>query len=51
VKDFNTTRPNLSLGYQTPAAFGEVVAASGNPIAQPAPQGITEAVEVLIAAG
>lgn len=47
VKDFNTTRPHSSLDYQTPAAFAEVLAATGNPVAQPAPQGVTKTVEAL----
>ncbi|WP_338531004.1 IS3 family transposase [Nitratireductor thuwali] len=62
VKDFNTARPHSSLGYQTPAAYAEVLAATGSstaqiegsappPVAQPAPQGVTETVEALIAAG
>jgi transposase InsO family protein len=51
VEDFNTARPHSSLGYQTPAAFAEALAATGNPVAQPAPQGVTETAEALIAAG
>ena len=51
VEDFNTTRPHSSLGYQTPAAFAEVLTATGNPVAQPAPKGVTETDEALIAAG
>lgn len=51
VEDFNTTRPHSSLGYQTPAAFAGLLAATGNPVAQPAPQGVTETDEALSAAG
>lgn len=61
-EDFNNARPHSSLGYQTPAAFAEVLAATGSnaaldegfaspPVAQPAPHGVTETVEALIAAG
>jgi len=49
--DFNTARPHSSLGYQTPAALAEVFTAAGHPVAQPAPYGVTETVEALIAAG
>jgi hypothetical protein len=51
VEDFNTTRPHSSLGYQTPAAVAGTLAATGNPLAQPAPQGVTETDQALIAAG
>jgi len=51
VEDFNTTRPHSSLGYQTPAAFAGLLAVTGNPVAQPTPQGVTETVEALITAG
>lgn len=51
MEDFDTTRPHSSLGYQTPAALAETLAAIGNPVAQPAPQGVTETVEAPIAAG
>jgi transposase InsO family protein len=51
VEDFNTTRPHSSLGYQTSAAFAGLLAATGNPVAQPAPQDVTEMVEALIGAG
>jgi transposase InsO family protein len=62
VEDFNKTRPHSSLGYQTPAAYAEVLAATGYsaaqvegsappPVAQPAPQGVTETVEALRTAG
>lgn len=61
-EDFNTARPHSSLGYQTPAGYAEVVAATGSdavliegsappPVAQPAPNGVTETAKVLIAAG
>ncbi|MER9580198.1 IS3 family transposase, partial [Mesorhizobium sp. M0400] len=59
---FNTARPHSSLGYQTPAAFAGILTATGSvaaqikgyaspPVAQPAPYGVTETVETLIAAG
>jgi transposase InsO family protein len=51
VEDFNMTRPHSSLGYQTPAAFAGLLAATGSPVAQTAPQGVTETDEALIAAG
>jgi len=51
VEDFNTARPHSSLSYQTPAAFDGLLAATANPVAQHAPQGVTETVEALIAAG
>jgi transposase InsO family protein len=62
VEDFNTARPHSSLGYQTPAAFAGTLAATGYdasldggsappPVAHPAPHGVTETVEALIAAG
>lgn len=61
-EDFNTARPHSSLGYQTPADFAEAIAATGSdaalfggsassPVAQPAPHGVTETVEALIATG
>ena len=51
-----------TLGYQTPTAFAKVFTATGSdaaqiesyassPVAQPAPDGVTETVEALIAAG
>lgn len=60
--DFNTARPHSSLGYQTPAAFAEALTATGSdaslvmgcasqPVAQPAPYGVTETAKALIAAG
>ena len=51
VEDFNTTRPHSSLGYQTPAAFAGLLAAAANPVAQPAPYGVTQTDEAPIAAG
>jgi transposase InsO family protein len=62
VDDYNTARPHSSLGYQTPAAFAGSITATGSdaaliegsappPVAQPAPYGVTETVEALIAAG
>ena len=62
VADFNTARPHSSLGYQTPAAYAEVLTATGSsaeqddgsappPVAYPAPNGVTEKAEALIAAG
>ncbi|MBN9008393.1 MAG: IS3 family transposase [Rhizobiales bacterium] len=62
VADFNTARPHSSLGYQTPAAYAEVLTATGSsaalddgsalpPVAYPAPNGVTEKAETLIAAG
>ena len=62
VADFNTARPHSSLGYQTPAAYAEVLTATGSsaalhngsappPVAHPAPNGVTETVEAPIAAG
>src|SRR5690606_22336791 len=61
-QDFNTARPHSSLGYQTPAAFAGTLAATGYdasfdagfaspPVAQPAPYGVTEKAEALVATG
>jgi transposase InsO family protein len=61
VADYNTARPHSSLSYQTPAAFAAQITATGSvtapeigsvpdPVAQPAPQGVTMA-ETLIATG
>ena len=61
VADYNTARPHSSLSYRTPAAFAAQITATGSvtalvngsvpePVAQPAPQGVTLA-ETLIAAG
>lgn len=62
ASDFNTQRPHSSLGYQTPADFARTITATGSgaplsdgsaptPVAPPAPQGVTETDEALIAAG
>ncbi len=62
VADFNTARPHSSLGYQTPAAYAEVLTATGSsaalrngsappPVAHPAPNGVTKSVEAPITAG
>ena len=62
IHDYNTARPHSSLNYRTPAAFAEVLTATGSyaalnggfalpPVAQPAPNGVTETVETLTAAG
>ncbi|RUT30404.1 hypothetical protein EMQ25_11435 [Arsenicitalea aurantiaca] len=62
TQDLHTARPHFSLGYQTPAAFAGALAATGSdpvldkgfpspPVAQPAPHGVTETAEALIAAG
>ncbi len=59
---FNSARPHSSLGYQTPAAYAEVITVTGSdaaliegsassPVAHPAPHGVTETVQALIAAG
>jgi hypothetical protein len=61
-QDFNTARPHSSLGYQTPAAFAGTLAATGYdaalidgfaspPVAHPAPYGVTQMAEALIATG
>ncbi|GLS37256.1 hypothetical protein GCM10010869_28490 [Mesorhizobium tianshanense] len=61
-QDFNTARQHSSLGYQTPAVFAGTLTATGSgaalndgfaspPVAQPAPYGVTETAEALIAAG
>ena len=62
VEDYNTVRPHSSIGYQSPAAFAKVFIATGSdasldggfasaPVVQPAPNGVTETAETLIAAG
>src|SRR3954469_23018028 len=62
AEDYNTTRPHSSLGYQTPAAFAAIIAATGydatlfggsasSPVARPAPYGVSPTAEALIAAG
>ena len=59
---FNTVRPHSSLGYQTPAAFAGTLTATGSdaslvkgsappPVAHPAPYGVAETAQALIAAG
>lgn len=61
-QDFSTARPHSSPGNQTPAVFAEILTPTGYdasldrsfaspPVAQPAPYGVTETVEALIAAG
>ena len=61
-EDFNIARPTSSLGYQTPAASAKSLTATrynatldkgfvSAPIAQPAPYGVTETADALIAAG
>lgn len=51
VEDFNTMGPHSSLGYEIPVAFAGLLAATGSPVAQAAPQGATETVEAPIATG
>ena len=64
VSDFNTPRPHSSLGYQTPMDFARTITATGSgaPLSDgdaptpscgphPAPSGVTETDEALIAAG
>jgi transposase InsO family protein len=62
VQDFNTQRPHSSLGYLTPADFAKTITATGSgaplldgsaptPVAQPAPNGVAETDETLIAVG
>jgi putative transposase len=60
-QDFNTARPHSSLGYQTPATFAEITATgydasldkgyASPPVARPAPYGVTQTAEALIATG
>ncbi len=61
-EDFNTARPHSSLGYQTPAAYAEVLTATGSsatqvegsapaPVAHTTPHGVTKTAEALIVAG
>lgn len=61
-EDVNTARPHSSLGYQTLAAYAEVIIATGSdavlmegsappPVAFPAPQGVTKTAEAVIANG
>lgn len=62
VQDFNTRRPHSPLGYLTPMDFAKTITATGSgaplsdgsapaPLAQPAPHGVAETYEALIAAG
>lgn len=59
-QDFNAAKPHSSLGYQPPASFAGIATGSdatlvdgftSPPVAQPAPCGVTETAEALIAAG
>ncbi|WP_427024553.1 IS3 family transposase [Aureimonas ureilytica] len=62
VQDLNTRRPHSPLGYLTPMDFAKTITATGSgaplsdgsapaPLAQPAPHGVAETYEALIAAG
>ncbi|MDQ1199373.1 putative transposase [Rhizobium sp. SORGH_AS 787] len=62
TNDYNNFRPHSSLGYQTPADYAELIAATGSnaaqdegyaflPVAQTAPFGVSKTTEALIAAG
>lgn len=61
IADFNIVRPHSSLGYQTPVAHAggphpgpsaaQDEGSAPAPVAQPAPNGVTETVEAPIAAG
>lgn len=62
ANDYNHFRPHSSLGYQTPAAYAETIAATGSnatrygslafpPVAHTAPFGVSKTAEALIAAG
>ncbi|MDE3760445.1 IS3 family transposase [Sinorhizobium meliloti] len=60
--DYNHSRPHSSLGYQTPASYAGIIAATGSnaahdegyafpPVAPTAPSGVSKTAEALIAAG
>lgn len=60
--DYNHFRPHSSLGYQTPAGYAGIIAATGSnaaqdenfafpPVAPAAPFGVFKPAETLIAAG
>ncbi|XWR37581.1 transposase (plasmid) [Sinorhizobium meliloti] len=60
--NYNHSRPHSSLGYQTPASYAGIIAATGSnaahdegyafpPVAPTAPSGVSKTAEALIAAG
>ncbi|MCJ8510669.1 IS3 family transposase [Rhizobium lemnae] len=62
ANDYNHFRPHSSIGYQTPADYAGLIAATGSnaaqvegyafpPVVQTAPFGVTKTTEALIAAG